>query len=219
MPHPTLHPRPPDLPTHLDACSLDGVIHDATHVEVELCDLTLADQHAKGVTFRATRLTRIDLSSSRLEHLRLVDDELEGCNLANVRGQHAELMRVSIKGSRLTGVGLSNATLQDVTISDARVDLASFSLARLTRVTFEDCQLSQSDFLDAQLECVRFHRCDLSGADFRGARLDRCEFRRCELTALEGVQSLRGSAMEWSDIVSMASVWAAALGIGVLDTD
>jgi uncharacterized protein YjbI with pentapeptide repeats len=86
-------------------------------------------------------------------------------------------------------------------------------------VTFEDCLLSHSDFLDARLDSVRFHRCDLTQADFRGARAERCEFRHSGLTGLQGVENLRGSAMGWSDIVEMAAVWAAALGIGVLDAD
>lgn len=67
------------------------------------------------------------------------------------------------------------------------------------------------------LDAVRFHRCDLTRADFRGARLKRCEFRGSDLTGLEGVESLRGAAMDWPGIVEMAGVWAAALGIEVLD--
>jgi len=33
------------------------------------------------------------------------------------------------------------------------------------------------------------------------------------------VQSLRGAAMEWADVVGMAGLWAAALGIEVLDVE
>jgi uncharacterized protein YjbI with pentapeptide repeats len=109
--------------------------------------------------------------------------------------------------------------VHDLTVQGCRVDLASFGFSRLARVTFEDCLLAHTSFLDAQLESVRFHDCDLSGADFRGAVLRHCEFRRVELSGLEGVQSLRGAAMEWSDIIGMAGVWAAALGIEVLDAD
>lgn len=53
----------------------------------------------------------------------------------------------------------------------------------------------------------------------RSSSLKRCEFRRSDLTALEGVQSLRGAAMEWPDTVEMAGVWAAAVGIEVLDAE
>ena len=56
-------------------------------------------------------------------------------------------------------------------------------------------------------------------ADFRGARLTHCEFRRSDLTGLQGVESLRGAALEWPDIVEMAGVWATALGIEILEAD
>ncbi len=113
---------------------------------------------------------------------------------------------MSIETSRLTGIHLPEAVLRDVTVRYCRVDLASFGLSRLTRVTFEDCILTQTDFLDAQLEAVRFYCCDLKQADFRGARMQRCEFRRSDLTGLQGVENLRGSAMEWPDIVELAGV-------------
>ena len=79
--------------------------------------------------------------------------------------------------------------------------------------------LAQTDFLEAQLASVRFDGCDLTQADIRGARLKRCELRRSNLTGLQGVESLRGAAMEWPDILDMAGVWAAALGIEVLDAE
>jgi hypothetical protein len=47
----------------------------------------------------------------------------------------------------------------------------------------------------------------------------RCEFRRCDLSALEGIENLRGAALEWADIVGMAGSWAAALGIEILDPE
>lgn len=137
--------------------------------------------------------------------------------LANVNSPQAEISSVRIVRSRLTGLRVAEGELRDVTIQDCRVDLASFGFSRLDRVTFQDCLLAQTDFLDARLESVSFCRCDLSHADFRGARLERCEFRRCDLAGLHGVQSLRGAAMEWPDIVNMAGLWAAALGIRVLD--
>jgi uncharacterized protein YjbI with pentapeptide repeats len=128
-------------------------------------------------------------------------------------------MRVHIETSRLTGISLTEAVLHDLTFQGCRVDLASFGFSRLARVTFADCLLTQTDFLEAQLDSVRFHDCDLTGADFRGARLHRCEFRRSDLSGLHGVQSLRGAAMEWPDIVGLAGLWAGALGIETLDVD
>ena len=141
------------------------------------------------------------------------------CNLANLRGLGAQATRVTIEGSRLTGISLMEASLRDITVRDCRVDLASFGVAELVRVTFEDCVMTETSFLDARLESIRFHGCDLTRADFRGATLRDCELRRTELTDLEGIANLRGAAIDWPGIVANADVWAAALGVRVLDTD
>jgi len=194
-----------------------ALAHDENLGEAELRGLRLAAQHAKGVTLDSVRLGDCDLSESRMEHLRIVHGELGGCNLANLQARGATFANVAIERSRLTGIDLAEAALSDVTIRDCRVDLASFRAARLERVTFADCVLAQTDFLDARLDSVRFHGCNLSEADLRGARLRTCELRRNDLTGLQGVESLRGAALEWSDILDMAGVWAAALGIEVLD--
>jgi uncharacterized protein YjbI with pentapeptide repeats len=154
-----------------------------------------------------------------LEHLRILDGVLSRCNLANVRARSAHAERVVIDSSRLTGIDFAEGALADVSFRDCRIDLAAFGFAVLKRVSFEDCVLTGTDFLEAQLEAVRFHGCDLREADMRGARMKQCELRGCELAGLQGVESLRGAAMEWSDIVGMAGVWAAALGIEVLDGD
>jgi len=109
--------------------------------------------------------------------------------------------------------------LQLVTFRGCRLDMASFGFAQLTRVTFEDCLMAEASFLDARLECVRFHRCELTRGDFRGASLERCEFRGGDLTDLEGVTHLRGAAIDWAGIIANANLWAAALGIEILDAE
>ncbi len=212
-------PREPQLPPRLEGGTIAALGHDARITELELVGTSLIDQHASGVTFETVKLARIDLSGSRLEHLRIIDGTLHDCNLANLQGRSASAKRVTIESSRLTGIDLAEGALIDVTVRGCRIDLASFGFSRLERVTFEDCLLTQTDFLEAQLDSVRFHSCDLTHADFRGARLKRCEFRRNDLTDLQGIESLRGAALEWPDILDMAGVWAAALGIEALDTD
>jgi uncharacterized protein YjbI with pentapeptide repeats len=212
-------PRSPDLPSELEPGKVSVLAHEGTYRDIELSDLALAEARANGVTFDTTRLVNVDVSAAQLDDLRLTHCALKGCNLANTQMQRASASRVRIETSRLTGINLRDATLRDVAFRDCRTDLASFGFSSLARVTFENCMLAQTDFLDAQLESVRFHHCDLTHADFRGARMQHCEFRRSDLTGLEGIENLRGAAMEWSDIIEMTGAFAAALGIEVLATD
>ena len=73
--------------------------------------------------------------------------------------------------------------------------------------------------LNSKCESVTFEDCRMTEADFRGAKMKDCQIRRCDLTGIEGTASLRGVAMEWADIVEMAPVWAAALGLVVIDPE
>jgi uncharacterized protein YjbI with pentapeptide repeats len=216
MPPHSDQPLPPRLPSWLEKATMRALTDDAACSEVELASLSIAEQHTQGVKLDSARISDVDVSGSRLDGLRLVDDLLERCNLANVQARRAAATRVSIENSRMTGVTLSEATLHDVMVRDCRVDLASFSHSRLQRVSFENCMLVQTDFLESQLESVSFEHCDLSRADFRGARMQRCQLRRNNLAGLQGVGNLKGASMEWPDIVEMAGTLASEIGIEVL---
>ena len=127
--------------------------------------------------------------------------------------------RVEILRGRLTGAQFPEGTFIDVTFADCRADLTAFRFAKLERVVFRDCRLEEADFSGAQLEDVLFERCDLRLASVEGVRITRVELRGCNLEGLQGGQALRGVRMPWDDIVGNAPVFAAALGIEVVDDD
>lgn len=212
-------PDPPELPSELALLDGAAVEAEASFIELELSGNSWPGVEAKDVSFKASRLVNVDLSGAVLERLWLSHCELRGCNLANLQATAARVQKTRISDSRMTGIAFAEATLSDVTFSGCRVDLAAFGFAQLERVLFADCVLTQSDFLETRLQHVRFHDCDLTGADFRGARLQACELRRCNLSGIEHVSGLRGASLEWPSIVELAGVWAAELGIGVLDQD
>jgi uncharacterized protein YjbI with pentapeptide repeats len=217
MPDPAAAPAAPRLPEEPVAGRIRSLAHDSVLGEVELRALDLSNQDARGVKLDGVRAEECDLSSSRLDALRLVDCVLHGCDLANVLARGAALSRVEVLDSRLTGISLLEANLADVTFRGCRADLASLAGASLTRVTFEDCVLVETGFVEARLQSVRFLHCDLTAADFRDARVEGCEFRRNRLSAVQGLTSLRGAAMEWPDVVELAGELASALGIDTLD--
>ena len=86
-------------------------------------------------------------------------------------------------------------------------------------MAFDGCLLGQTEFREALLRSVRFEHCDITEADLTGLRIDRCELRSCTLDGLVGIERLRGAAMPWHDLVGLAGMLAAALGIRILDAD
>jgi hypothetical protein len=48
-------------------------------------------------------------------------------------------------------------------------------------------------------------------------RLRRLELRRCQLDGVRGVEALRGARMPWNDVLENAPLFAAAIGVEVID--
>ena len=170
-----------------------------------------------GATLEEARLVDADLSGARPKGLRLIDVAIERGNLANLVAPEPMLRRVTLIGTRLTGVQWTRGTITDVVFRDCRIDLATFAGTTFERVTFVGCMLAQAELREALLRSVRFDHCDLTEADLTGLRIDGCELRSCTLDGLAAAERLRGAAMPWGDIVGHAGVFAAALGIRLLD--
>ena len=64
-----------------------------------------------------------------------------------------------------------------------------------------------------------FRGCDLGGADVSGARLQGATFAACRFEGLQGVGGLRGAKLGWADLMELAGVLAAEIGIEVLDDE
>jgi len=172
-----------------------------------------------GMRIAGARLVDADLAGARLRGLGLTDVLVERGSMANVAAPELSLRRVVVTGARLTGAQWTRGTIGDVTFRDCRIDLATFAGTTFERTAFEDCLLVQADFQEALLRSVRFDRCDLTEADLSAVRLDACELRGCTLDGVTGIDRLRGAAMPMADIVGHAGLFAAALGVRVLEDD
>lgn len=214
-------PAPPRLPPELERATVAAAdLEDGTRwTAVAVAHADLAGIEVRSLDLDEVRLSDCDLGAARLTRFGLLDCELVRCDLANVLGRDSSAVRAVLAESRMTGFAWPEGSLQDVVFRGCRLDLASLRFARLERVTFEDCILREADFQGARMSSVRFHDCDLTGASFHEARFERSELRRCRLEDLRGADGLRGLAMEWSDVVTLAGAFAAALGVRLLEDD
>ena len=148
----------------------------------------------------------------------LLDVTVEGADWANrrpVRGMEAR--RAALRSCRLTGADLAEARISDVTFDDCRLDLVNLRFATLERVVFRECRMSECDLYEASLKDVLFEGCELRDATFSSTTLQRVELRRCDLAGMQGVESLRGARMPWNDVLENAPLFAAAVGIEIID--
>lgn len=147
----------------------------------------------------------------------LADAVVEDVDWANSRSPRAAFVRVAARRCRLTGAELGESSLTDVTLEECRLDLVGLRFAKLRRVVFRDCRMSGCDLYGATLEDVLFERCELREATFSAVTPVRVELRGCDLTGVLGVEALRGARMPWNDVLGNAPLFAAALGIEIVE--
>lgn len=130
----------------------------------------------------------------------------------------AQFRDVEVVEARLGGAQLHGAVLERVVVRGGKSDYLNLRSAKLKDVVFEGCVLSEPDFGGAVLERVEFVDCVLTGVDFTGARLTDVDLRgvqRLEIT--RGVESLAGAVISAAQLLDLAPVLAARLGVRVED--
>jgi uncharacterized protein YjbI with pentapeptide repeats len=147
----------------------------------------------------------------------LLDTVVTGLDWANERARGFSALRAELRSCRLTGADLAEGSLSDVTFEECRLDLVGLRHAQLDRVVFRDCRMGECDLYGATLKDVLFERCELREATFSDCTLQRVEFRGCDLAGARGGEALRGARMPWSDIVDNAALFAAVVGIELVD--
>jgi uncharacterized protein YjbI with pentapeptide repeats len=212
-------PATPDIPDDLGSASLpDAELDDgAVHAGLAVTDVDLSGRTASGVDFDQCRYAAVSFANVVLRRASIKDVEFDRCDLANLLARDSSLIRVALHASRMTGAAMLASTVRDVAFRDCRMDLAAFSGSRFVNVAFSNCRLDQANFGDADLSGVEFYGCDLSRAQFSSATMTGAKFSGCDLTGISGVTSLRGAIITSSDALTLARIFAEALGITIDD--
>ena len=99
-----------------------------------------------------------------------------------------------------------------------KLESVNFRASLFTDVAFEDCVLRDVDWTGSALTGVRFGGSALRGARFGRATLKKADFRGAtELEIADGYESLKGAIIDTSQLIAIAPMLAAALGITVMD--
>jgi uncharacterized protein YjbI with pentapeptide repeats len=77
--------------------------------------------------------------------------------------------------------------------------------------------MEEADLYGAQLKDVLFERCVLREATLSATSCERVELRACDLAGLRGAEALRGVRLPWHDAIENGPLFAAALGLELID--
>jgi uncharacterized protein YjbI with pentapeptide repeats len=156
----------------------------------------------------------IGAASSRL---RAIDVRIEGSDLSGSDFDESAFTRVVFHECRLSGAVFSRCSFKDVLFSGCRLNQANFAMSEASTLMFEDTDLRESDFYSAGLDGTRFFDCNLSGAQFSKARMAGVRLHGSTLAAIKGGLGLAGAVIESSQVLPVALVVLAELGISIDD--
>lgn len=189
---------------------------DGDYDGLEFREADFAGQDGGGARFMDCALTGCALDETRLHHARLLDSVLTGIRGVGTDLAESTLRDVELVDARLGGVQLHGAVLERVVVRGGKIDYLNLRKSKLKDVVFEGCVLVEPDFGGAVLERVEFVDCALKGADFSEARLRDVDFRRAaELGFARGVDRLAGAVISPVQLLDLAGVFAAELGVRV----
>ncbi|MEU7058987.1 pentapeptide repeat-containing protein [Streptomyces sp. NPDC046197] len=189
---------------------------DGDYDGLEFRDADFAGHNGAGARFLDCALTGCALQETSLHHARLLDSVLTGIRGVGTDLAESTLRDVELVDARLGGVQLHGAVLERVWIRGGKIDCLNLRRARLRDVVFEGCVLVEPDFGGARLERVEFVDCALKAADFTAATFTDVDLRgAASLEIARGVDRLAGAVISPAQLLDLAPVLAAGLGIRV----
>ena len=189
---------------------------DGDYDGLQFRELELVGQDGGGARFMDCALTGCALDETRLQHARVLDSVLTGIRGVGTDLAESTFRDVELIDARLGGVQLHGAVLERVVVRGGKIDYLNLRTAKLKDVVFEGCVLVEPDFAGARLERVEFVDCVLKEADLTSAVLKDVDLRgAAELGIARGVDRLAGAVISPSQLMDLAPVLAAEMGIRV----
>ncbi|MEU3983029.1 pentapeptide repeat-containing protein [Streptomyces sp. NPDC026672] len=212
-------PRRPELRLPpLEPYGDEELAPDGDYDGLAFTETDLTGQDGAGARFMDCALSGCVLDGTRLHHARFLDSALGAVRGVGTDLAEATLRDVELTDARLGGTQLHGAVLERVVVRGGKIDYLNLRTARLKDVVFEHCVLVEPDFGGARLERVAFTDCVLRSADFTGATLKDVDLRGvASLEVARGIDRLTGAVISTGQLLDLAPVLAAQLGIRVDD--
>ena len=120
-----------------------------------------------------------------------------------------------VSGGRLGALTLPGATWTAVRLRGIKLGFVNLAAARLEDVVFEECEIGGFDAQAARIRSLAFVRCTVQELNVADATLSKVDLSGAKLRTLVGVESLRGATIDRDQLVDLAPLLAAQLGIEV----
>ena len=217
MRHVARQPRTPVEPAlpHLTAFAGDGLEPRGDYEALDFVDRDFSGGRADDARFLECRLLRCRLDGASFRGARIIETVCDGVLATTADLTDSTWRDTRIVGGRLGAVTLIGAAWRDVTVRDCHLGFVNLAGAEIEDVVFERCEIGGLDVRTAQLRSITFVDCRIDELTVVGATLAKVDLSGARLRSLVGVESLRGAIVSDAQLVDLAPILAAELGLEV----
>jgi uncharacterized protein YjbI with pentapeptide repeats len=184
---------------------------------LDFAGLDLSGQHADNAGFLRCRLTRCRLDGLVLARGRIGDCLLRECHAASVDLTSSIVRDTLLEDDRIGVLTAAEAGWSSVRLRGGKIDLLDLSRGRLTDLAFEGCTIGVLDLTGSKVRTMRFEACEIGELVVDDARLADVDLTGCVLRLVRGIGSLRGATIARDQLVDLAPLLAAHVGLTVRD--
>lgn len=206
--------RPLALP-HLADFDGEGLETDREYEATLFADRDFSGQDAGESRFLECRMERCCLDGLTMRRAGLVDTLLLDSYGASLDAANSNWRGCHIRGGRLGAMTLAGATWTGMRLRGIKLGFLSLAGARLDDVVFEECEIEGFDARSAQFNSVAFVNCTIAELNVAEATLSKVDLSGARLKILVGVESLRGAIVSHEQLLDLAPLLAAGLGLEV----
>jgi uncharacterized protein YjbI with pentapeptide repeats len=182
---------------------------------IAFVDRDFTGQDAADARFLECRLERCSIDGLSLRRVRVVQSVFSEFHGANADIANSTWRDSRISGGRLGAMVLAGATWNGVVVHGSKLGFVNLAGAKLEDVVFEECEIGSIDARAAQLRSIAFVDCTIDEFNVSGATLSKVDLSGARLRSLLGIESLRGAIVSHEQLLDLAPVLAAQLGLEV----
>jgi uncharacterized protein YjbI with pentapeptide repeats len=203
------------LPETLTAFAGTSLEPRGDYDAVRFAGLDFAGQAADDAGFLGCWLERCGLDGVSMRRARISECRLDELRAASLDAADSVWRDTLVTVRRVGALLSTGGSWSSVRVRGGRLDLVDLSGAKLTSVAFEGCVIGELDLGTVEARDLTFEGCEIELLDVTGARLIRTDLTGASIGAVRGVAGLRGATVTPAQLVDLAPLMAAHLGIKV----
>ena len=214
-------PSPPAL-TAPDLSRLrDGEADELTAGEMvedlELVEADLSGGDLSALTLLSCRFSEVFANDTDLAAARLVDCRLERLSATYLHSPRSTWRTVELVDSRIGAWELYDADVESLLIEDCRLGFTNLAGTTVRDLLIRATRIDELDLSGIDAQRVRFEDCQVGTLRLHGGSLSDVDLRGLEMRTVSGVGSLAGATVSSGQLIDLAPLMAAHLGLRVQD--